>query len=671
MNHPLLRLPLLGTLLLAFLLGCDRGETPRMIVLGIDGMDPVLLRQMMQKGKMKNFERLEAQGGFKTLATSMPPQSPVAWSNFITGLNPGGHGIFDFLRHDRETLRPATSTAAPKPPDSFLGIPVGGGGMENLRKGKAFWQYLEEAGVPATVFRMPANFPPVGDTTRGLSGMGTPDLRGSDGQFTLFTDVPPANAAKFTGGIVVRVEVTDNVVRTELAGPPNGDDDGSGAMSRATTPLTVYLDAARKVARVQAGNERHILTPGEWSDWVRVDFSLVPGDWGDWARDTFSFLPGMSVSGIVRFYLKELEPGFQLYTTPVNIDPASPAMPISTPAGGATDLCCEFGPFYTQGMPQDTKALQWGVFTDEEFLEHAWGILRESERLLDHEIEGFRGKDGLFFFYFSTIDLCCHVLWRTQDPEHPAYREDFPEKVKTSIPRLYQEMDRLLGKVLEEVDDRTTLLVMSDHGFAPFNRAVNLNNWLIDKGYLRLYGEGDPAEKSVIPIQDHPDDVAWLSTRAYAFGFNGIYLNLFGPNRDGVVTPKEKGPLLAEIEAALLAWVDPKNGKNVVKRVYRPDKLYSGPYVQDAPDLIVGYARGYRASWHTPLGGFGPSTLEDNVDAWSGDHLMAADEVPGVLLSNRPLSKADLRLEDLTVTILDVFGISPSREMNGRSVLEK
>jgi len=651
MNHPLLRCFFLGALSLAFLQGCESGQAsaskPRVIVLGIDGMDPVLLRNMMQEGKMKNFERLEGQGGFKNLATSMPPQSPVAWSNFITGMNPGGHGIFDFLRHDLKTLMPAEATSRSKKPKRFFGIPVGGGGMENLRQGKAFWQYLEDAGVPATVFRVPANFPPVGETARTFSGMGTPDLRGTNGTFTFFTDHPPDDAKDFTGGAVETVEVIDHVVRTHLTGPPNDYRDGSPA----TTRLTVYLDAARKVARLDAAGERHILQPGEWSDWVQVNFSLIPG---------------VSVDGIVRFYLKELDPGFQLYASPVNIDPASPALPISTPARAATDLCCEVGPFYTQGMPEDTKALQWKVFDDEEFLEQAWEIFRESERLLDHELESFHGKDGLFFFYFSTIDQCCHVLWRTQDPEHPAYRDDFSVEVKTAIPRLYEEMDRLLGKVLEEVDDRTTLLVMSDHGFAPFYRAVHLNNWLAEKGYLRLFGEGDPNGKSVL----FGDAVDWLRTKAYAFGFNGIYVNLFDRNANGVVTAARQGPLLDGIEAALLDWVDPKNGKKVVKRVYRPEKLYSGPYVDRAPDLIVGYARGYRASWDTPLGGFGPSTLEDNLDVWSGDHLIAADQVPGVLLSNRPLRTEGSRLEDLTVTLLELFGIPAPDGMKGRSVFK-
>lgn len=651
MNFPFLRLFLVGALSLAFLPGCESGGAsapkPRVIVLGIDGMDPVLLGKMMQTGKMENFERLASQGGFKNLATSMPPQSPVAWANFITGMNPGGHGIFDFLRHDLQTLMPAESTSRPKESTTLFGLPLWGGGMENLRQGKAFWQHLEEAGVPSTVFRVPANFPPVGETARTFSGMGTPDLQGTNGTFTFFTDHPPTDAEKFTGGAVEVVEVIDDRVHTHLKGPPNEYRDGS----LATAPLTVYLDAARKVSRLDVGSERHILQPGEWSDWVQVNFSLFPG---------------VSVSGIVRFYLKQLGPIFQLYASPVNIDPASPALPISTPARAATDLCCEVGPFYTQGMPEDTKALQWHVFDDEEFLEQAWEILRESEKLLDHELENFRGKDGLFFFYFSTIDQCCHVLWRTQDPAHPAYRDDFSVEVKTSIPRLYEEMDRVLGKVLKEVDDNTTLLVMSDHGFAPFYRAVHLNNWLAEKGYLRLFGDESPQGKSVI----FGDDVDWLSTKAYAFGFNGIFVNLFGRNRDGVVAPREKAPLLDEIEAALLAWVDPKNGEKVVKRVYRPEEIYSGPHIQNAPDLIIGYARGYRASWDTPLGEFGPSVLEDNLDVWSGDHLMAADQVPGVLLSNRPLRKADFRLEDLTVTILEIFGISSPKEMTGRSVIE-
>lgn len=617
----------------------------RVIVLGIDGLDPLILEEMIEAGRLEHFAGLASGRPPRRLATSIPPQSPVAWSSFITGLDPGGHRIFDFLRHDRRTLAIGESTTAQEEPLRLFGVPLWGGGHVNLREGKAFWQCLEGQAVAATVFRVPANFPPVAGNARTFSGMGTPDLRGTNGTFTYYTDRPPSNGGEITGGEVVKVEVAEHhVVTSRLEGPPNPYRDGRPV----AVPLAVYVDPERPLARIDIDGERRVLAEGEWSDWIRVRFPL---------------LPAVGASGIVRFYLKEVRPDFRLYASPVNIDPADPVLPIATPSGAARELCDAAGAFYTQGMAEDTKALQWGVLDDEEFLDQLEDVLAERIVLLEHELRRFRNRTGCLFFYVSSVDQGSHVLWRARDPAHPAHRADFSERVRGSIDRLYLEMDRILGRVLEEVDGRTTLIVMSDHGFAPFYRAAHLNNRLAEEGFLALYEPEAPQGKRLA------DDVDWLRTSAYAVGFNGVYLNLAGRSPRGRVTARDKEGVLDEIEQSLLAWRDPENGKRVVQRVYRPEAVYSGPYVDEAPDLIVGYSRGYRASWETPLGRFGPSSLEDNRGVWSGDHLMAAEEVPGVILANRPLREGELRLEDVPATILDVFGVSRPDAMRGRSVL--
>lgn len=623
--------------------GVGSSGAPRLIVLGIDGMDPTILDRLASDGKMPAFRRLAAEGGYRRLGTTMPPQSPVAWSTFITGLDPGGHGIFDFLRHDHRTFAVAESNAFRKEPTRVLGLPLWGGGFENLRKGKAFWEHLEEAGVDATVIRVPSNFPPVGKTSRTLSGMGTPDLRGTNGTFTYYTTSPPADAADFSGGVVERVEVRDGVIAARLDGPPTDD----AGITLASTPLTVYLGPDGPLARIDVGDERRVLAEGEWSDWVRVRFRISAG---------------VGVSGIVRFYLKEVRPTFRLYASPVNIDPDDPAVPISTPSRLVRELSATVGPFYTQGMAEDTKGLEWGVLDQEEFAAQARIVLEESRRLLEAELARFRGRSGFLFFYISSIDQCSHMAWRTQDPTHPGWRPDFPPQVSGFLSSLYEEMDPILERVLEEVDGRTTLIVMSDHGFAPLYRVVHLNNWLAEEGYLALYSAGPTAGKRLA------SDADWSRTRAYAMGFNGIWLNLFGREPSGTVAERERGALLEEISSRLLAWRDPEGGKPIVLRTYRREEIYSGRYVSQAPDLVVGYARGYRASWDTPIGKLGPGTIEDNMEEWSGDHLMAAEEVPGVILSNRPLRKESPDLRDLAPTILEVFDIPRPAEMAGSSV---
>jgi predicted AlkP superfamily phosphohydrolase/phosphomutase len=118
----------------------------------------------------------------------------------------------------------------------------------------------------------------------------------------------------------------------------------------------------------------------------------------------------------------------------------------------------------------------------------------------------------------------------------------------------------------------------------------------------------------------------------------------------------------------LLALRDPVDGATVVDAVYEPRKVFHGQALAFAPDLIVGYAAGYRASWQTALGAAPEPILEDNRDAWIGDHCVDPRQVPGTLLANRPIRLSDPNLADLTVTILAEFGIPAGREMQGRPV---
>jgi predicted AlkP superfamily phosphohydrolase/phosphomutase len=387
------------------------------------------------------------------------------------------------------------------------------------------------------------------------------------------------------------------------------------------------------------------LAEKQWSDWIRVEFELVP------------FL--RSVNAICRFYLKEVRPHFKLYITPLNLDPASPALPISTPANYASDLCKRVGMFYTQGIPEDTKALSSRVLGDDEFLQQTRFVFEEELKMLDYELQRF--KTGVLFFYFGRIDQLSHTFWRTMDFTHPAHQTG--NGFETVIEDSYREMDEVLGQVLQTIDKQTTLLVLSDHGFAPFYRKFHLNSWLKQEGFATLR---DSSEGELLRSVD------WANTRAYGAGFNGVYLNLRGRERRGIVAPgDEREHLLWELTDRLLALRDPKNGQPVVSRVYRGSEVYTGPHAQEAPDLIVGYNRGYRASWETALGKFPDEILSDNTEKWSGDHLMEADKVPGVILSNRPINAAQPSLLDLAPTVLAEFGIAKPQSMTGRSLFSR
>jgi predicted AlkP superfamily phosphohydrolase/phosphomutase len=644
---------LLCALVPAIFLSCQRARGgsaggKKLIILGIDGMDPDLLTKFMAEGKMPNFARLAGQGSFRRLTTSIPPQSPVAWSNLITGMNAGGHGIFDFIHRDPKTFQLYFSTSRVEGPKRSLTlgnwvIPLGSGSVEQLRHGKAFWEILDERGIPNSVYRIPANFPPISAKGKTLSGMGTPDLRGTYGTFTFYTDDATAVAGAVEGGEVVQVEVQNNRVSSNLIGPGNSFRKNSPP---ATEAFSVDVDPLESVARVSFQNQQFVLKEGEWSGWVPVEFQLMP------------FIG--NVKGICRFFLKQAHPRFQLYVSPINIDPANPALPISTPTSYSRDLSKEIGAYHTQGIAEDTKALSDGVLDDKEYLEQARTVLAEHRRAFDAEFPKF--QQGLFFFYFSSLDLNGHMMWRLTDPSHPAYDAALAAQYGTALEEFYQQIDQVLGEVLARIDSNTTLLVLSDHGFAPYRRSFNLNTWLLNNGYIALQSGSvaDPNEPFA--------EVDWSHTRAYGLGLNGLYVNMRGREREGIVETAQADALLREIQQKLMEIRDPKDNSQVITRVDLASEAYQGPYARTGPDALLGYNRGYRAGWKTILGAFPPEVLEDNANAWSGDHCMDYTKVPGVLLSNRKINMQDPALTDIAPTILAEFGIAKAKEMMGQSV---
>jgi hypothetical protein len=487
--------------------------------------------------------------------------------------------------------------------------------------------------------------------------MGTPDILGTSGTFSFFTEVLPENAAEITGGKAYRVTVVDNRVEATLRGPKNpfrrvkkkaGGRRGADSYEHPslTVDFTVYLDRENGTAKFEIGDEEFILKEKEWSEWVPVDFEAVP------------WLATVSAAG--RFYLKQVSPRFELYVSPLQIDPEDPAMPISTPESWSRDLCSCLGLFYTQELPHDTKAFTYGVFSGQEFWDQLTYVNDEARGIFRHLFRDHR--DGLLFFYFGSVDQGSHMLWHYMDEEHPNHRED--DFLARGIQAVYERMDETLGFVLDGIDDETTLVVMSDHGFSPFYRGVNLNSWLLEKGYVTLR---DPSRQGE---EDFFMNVDWSRTQAYALGLNGLYLNVRGREKNGTVSPGEEyRELLDRLEKDLLAMRDPLGDSPAVTKVTRPGRDFSGPYRDEGPDLLVGYNRGYRSSWESPLGKFPREVFVDNMNPWSGDHCIDSRHVPGVLLANREITLEAPALYDLTAAVLDEFGVPALPSMIGKDCI--
>jgi predicted AlkP superfamily phosphohydrolase/phosphomutase len=621
-------------------LGCSRaGNGKRVVVLGFDGLDYDLTKSLLDRGRLPNFAKLAASGGFSPLGTSIPPQSPVAWSTFITGLDPGGHGIFDFIHRDPTTMVPYLSTSKTEGSSRTLPIggwqiPLSGGSVQLLRQGQPFWELLEERGIDTTIVRMPANFPPSGTATRELSGMGTPDLLGTYGTFSYYTSEPFAFGGRtLSGGTVYPVTVRDGVVRASLYGP---DNPFRTVPEKITAEFTIYVDAERGGAKIVVGDEERILAVGDWSDWVPIDFDLR--------------VPMQSVRGMSRFYLKRVTPDIEVYVTPINLDPTAPALPVSTPDDYAAELAAATGRFYTQGMPEDTKGLREGVFTRDEFLAQARLAGEENRRQYRYVLDEF--SDGLLFYYFGNVDQIAHMLWRARDAGHPAYDAAADASYRDVVDELYVGLDRIVGETLDALGTDDTLIVLSDHGFTSWRRSFHLNTWLKDQGFLTLANPG---------LEEDPGffgNVDWSRSRAYGIGLNGLYINLQGREANGTVAPADRERVMNEIREKLLQTIDPATGERAITKVYRREDVYTDAgYFDRAPDLVVGYAKGTRGSDESALGGMPREVIVDNTDAWSGDHCMDHEAVPGVLLSNRPLRKAAPTLQTLAAAVLAEFGV--------------
>jgi predicted AlkP superfamily phosphohydrolase/phosphomutase len=642
----------------------SRSHGKKVIVIGIDGMDPRLCAAMMKAGRLPNLARLSAAGGFSDLGTSIPPQSPVAWANFINGAGPGSHGIFDFIhRRPEQQCAPFYSAAEMVP---------GAGGWEVgehrlqldfwpfnhrppatvlRRQGVPFWDYLDEQGVPTTFYDLPSNYPPSPSQYghhRCICGMGTPDMLGDFGTYQHFAEDGPEERTDEGGGKRSRLVFdADEKADAELVGPEN---------SMLITPrrvkikFQVHRDRRANAAVIEFQGKKILLRAGQWSRWTKLEFEL----------STPAFLPNKTVSGICRFYLQQVATPFRLYVTPINIDPSAPAVPISEPPEFIKDVSRRLGLFYTTGFQEDHKARINGVFDDAEYARQAGMVLDERLRLFDDAIEDY--DDGLLFFYFSSSDLQSHMFWWDSDDRHPTRTAAEASSYFGHVKRLYRKLDEVIGDVVDRYGSSATIIVMSDHGFSNFAQQFNLNSWLRDAG-------GDaPGYLGPRECTSIMKDVDWSRTAAYGLGINGLYVNLKGRERDGIIEPGEEyEALLTELATRLEAITDP-DGRKVIRGVYRSSQVYSGDATALAPDLIIGYSRGYRASWATCLGELTEEWLLPNDSAWSADHCADALEVPGVLFCNRPIRARKPSLVDLAPSILAEFGLAAPATMVGRNI---
>lgn len=699
----------LAILLASLVPGPVRAQAPkkRMVILGFDGVDAGIVSQMMSAGELPHLSALRAKGGFTPLLPPVPAQTPVSWSSFSTGLDPGATRIFDFLKRDPKTLTPTFAIEEEKTApflfghanpiifglivffilailtqlfarrrwrQVFLVLGLAGGVAAfivvkndlpderpvaiNNRQGEPFWQTLARAGKTAVVIRMPVTFPPEG-FPKGelLSGLGVPDMSGRIGRPSFYTSDPfyqPKNGNDFSIELV-RLDNNIGTVETHIVGPPakyflpNGPE-------WIDAPMTIVVDTDRNGLTVETSGQRIHLKSGEWSDWVQI---------------TFPVNALIRLHGMVRFMVESVQPEVKLYMSPVNFDPR--ALPLgfhlTYPAGYAMDLFREAGPYKTMGWAIDTWSLESGTVNEAEFLQDVDQTVASERKILDTVLED-KSKD-LAVQYFEFPDRVSHMFWRFRDPKHPAYNAKLAAIYGHEVERYYRVMDDIVGQAQAKLSPGDILIVLSDHGFQSWRRSVNYDTWLVQNGYMVL--KGNVARKNLEELFSHGtfwDAVDWSRTRAYAMGLGEIYINVAGREKYGIVTPgAQYDALCREIAGKLVTLTDPKTGDRAVSRVVRRDQIYQRFDPSLIPDLFALNTPGYRVSWQSSLGVPTSDIFEDNNDAWSGDHCSVDPEfVKGIFFASVPLhNTGDPGIEDVAPSVLALFGVKPPAGVEGKA----
>jgi len=689
----------------ALLIPLSAHASQKVIVLGFDGVDAKYTEQWMNEGKLPNLARLRAQGTFRPLRPTLPAQTPVSWSTFSTGIDPGRTGIFDFLRRDPKTYLPFFAAFDEGVEPFLLGtknapvaaaavfvvfaliallfrrvarivalivavvlaagafaatktyIPEKKPSVVNRRQGTPFWEVAAAAGKKARIVHIPVTFPahdfPAGEM---LSGLGVPDMSGRVGKPFYFTSELDFHRADTGNEFSIQVEqLEDNrgVIHTKIQGPPNKL---FGTPEYIVIPMTITVAGDRNSVTIEESGQKVTLKAGEWSGWV--DF-------------VFPFNPLIKLHGISRFHLISSQPEVKLYLSPINFDPRQlpPGFKVSAPTDWAPRLAKKYGPYKTLGWQIDTWAISEGFATEQMFWDDMNWTVAQDRKMFD----GFlQDDDDLLVHQFEFPDRVGHVFWRFVDPSHPAYDAKLAAQWSGALLQAYQLMDAIVGDAMRAAEKKNAaLIVLSDHGFASFRKSVNYNTWLVINGYMTLKAGVQAKERNVEMLFDSGtfwENVDWSRTRAYAMGLGEMYINLKGREAQGIVNPgAEYDALKQELKAKLVKMQDPIDGNYPVRRVLTREEVYKQFDPNVIPDLYVTNNDGYRVSWQTSLGGIPKELIEPNKQTWSGDHCSVDPEiVKGIFFFNRKVAtERPPYIADVYPTVLGLLGVKPPYELDG------
>ncbi len=558
----------------------------RALLLGFDSFDPKIFEKLVKTGSLPNLEKLAEKNGYSRLQVSAPPQTEVSWTSIATGADPGEHGIFDFVHRIPSSYQPFVSILPTQ--TNALGTQF----VPPYKTHTLFEEAIDQ-GYPATALWWPAMFPSRPESpVRVLPGLGTPDVRGQLGVGALYStdkDAQEANRKTPTELLVGQAPNYKGFIKG-----PQVDKKGEKSLE-AEFELRV-IDSERAVLQIKKQSIE--LQLGQWSPILELSF-----------KAGFFF----ELHAITRVILTSLNP-LKLYFLPIQIHPLHALWRYGGPSGFVKETWKSASPFLSLGWPQDTTGLEDGCITDEQFLTLCEDIFAGREKILRYHMQSF--KEGVLASIFDDLDRVQH-MFRIRRPD---VVEDW-----------YKKLDAFVGRTRAEVDSwggmKPHFMVLSDHGFSDFKYKVHVNKKLIDLGYLSVKNGQDA---------NNLNDVDWQKSKAYAIGLNSLYINLAGREGQGIVPVAEVEETAKKLQAELKALKGPDK-QPIFNNVYLRHEVFNGQLRSYGPDLVLGYAEGYRASSDTGLGRWGAQSIFENKDHWEADHCIDSKLVPGVLFSSNSL----------------------------------
>ncbi len=609
----------------------ENKTTKKVVVLGFDGTEHTLLENWVKEGKLPNIAKLMTSGSYSTLNTTTPSQSPTAWSSFATGTNPGKHNVMDFIIRDPGTYTPTIGII--EVDSGSIGKPV----IKPIQRGKTFWEILSEKGIKSKIIKVPITFPTRPMNGKLLSGLGTPDASGSIGTFSYYTTAKTTYIDNDMAYYLYNLE-NKNILDTKIQGPK-------------TFSQKLTIKRYDNSVDLTVGNKTINLKVGEWSDYIEITFNII----GPLYRE----------SGIAKFYLEESEPDLKLYLSPVSFDPAKPFYNISYPVDFAKSLANENGNFKSVGFSADVWALKEERISDEVFLQDLHNTFDEEIKIMKSEMK--KNDWNVYVQVFQATDLVQHMFWRYLDSNNIRHKAN--SKYQDAILTVYEKMDKVIGEAQKIMSPDTTFIIMSDHGFGPYNKSVDLNAWLVDNGYMTLKDSSKRGDWITdLRSTDLWSNVDWSKTKAYAIGMGSLYINLKDREGKGIVITSEYQKLRDEIKNKLSKL---KDGNVIVtSSIDKSEEVMHGEYVCNAPDLLIGFTKGYRISWQTTFGAVPKQVIFVNDNNFSGDHISIAPKlVPGIFISNNKFKNEEKSIMDIAPTVLNYFDIETPSEMDGKIIL--